>query len=427
MADYDLKTALNNMRGKSFNFALYKGKKDNQVLVTAKPPSTTQVTALEKECGEVTRVAKGICRHVPGEGTEFSTRLAPPPSLLASLTKLFRERGCAKFLPVFVKQLGPNESDEVHEVDSTDAQSGGNVQGQEVPPADLAQQFATLKAELTPLIKAAVAANPPNKDAILQQVSAAMAMEKAGDFAGGIQAFNALRPLLSTTAPQPTTSQTTPPQEPPQPPKTSLNAATLTAAFDRIVPTIKQAVIAHPNQKDALLRPVAAFQAHIKAGQLDEAKQTLGSIATQLKSLGGAGGNNPEAAKAWTLAKEAWRVAIETVDGQLNKLHSAMIATGDADLKIIADKGLPALTDNHKTPVMRVLFEVDQTQGDARKQAAAKGLAAVTAFRTHITSDPRVKVMDEDAPRAFGSPLTIRQSIGAGLDALEGALKPMAA
>jgi len=50
----------------------------------------------------------------------------------------------------------------------------------------------------------------------------------------------------------------------------------------------------------------------------------------------------------WSVAKQVWLDCLETVNGQLDKVRRQMLASGDPDLKIIADRGLPALTDNHK-------------------------------------------------------------------------------
>ena len=133
------------------------------------------------------------------------------------------------------------------------------------------------------------------------------------------------------------------------------------------------------------------------------------------------------AEQAWAKARDAWRNSIEAVDGQIASVREKMLASGNADLKRIADRGLPALTDNHKTPVMRALFEIDGSSGDAKRAAVERALASVAAFRRHVQSDPMIQVLDANSKAAFGVELTIRSLIGSGLGTLDGALQQLAA
>jgi hypothetical protein len=130
---------------------------------------------------------------------------------------------------------------------------------------------------------------------------------------------------------------------------------------------------------------------------------------------------------AWKRARDAWRSAIETVDGQINAVRGKMLASGNDDLKKIADRGLPALTDNHKTPVMRSLVEIDASQGDARRAAAARGRTAVQAFAQHIRGSAMARVLDANSKAAFGVELTIVALVGNALDGLDEALGQLAA
>ena len=129
----------------------------------------------------------------------------------------------------------------------------------------------------------------------------------------------------------------------------------------------------------------------------------------------------------WAAAKQVWLGCLETVDAQLEKVRAQMLATGDPDFKIIADRGLPALTDNHKTPVMKALFELESGAGAARKEAAQKATAAIATFRAHLDSFHLIRALDEHAKTAFGVSLTLRAEIGRGLGALEQALQTLAA
>jgi hypothetical protein len=112
MPDYDLKATLGKMQSKRMNFALFKGEKANQLFITPKPATPTQIAELEKTCGALKRLAKGIC-FLENEHLVFATAGAPAPAWEAILTKILKDHQCAKYLPVGLRQLGPQESDEV--------------------------------------------------------------------------------------------------------------------------------------------------------------------------------------------------------------------------------------------------------------------------------------------------------------------------
>jgi len=130
--------------------------------------------------------------------------------------------------------------------------------------------------------------------------------------------------------------------------------------------------------------------------------------------------------RRWAAARAGWREAIEAVDARIAKVRAQMLSSGNPDLLDIADRGLPALTENHKTPVSVAVIEVADSTGDKRQLSARQAMAAIRAFRAHIDTDPMVKVLDEQSPAAFGVSLDIRADIGRGLAALESALRASA-
>ena len=73
--------------------------------------------------------------------------------------------------------------------------------------------------------------------------------------------------------------------EPPAEKTPAPSAEQLTAALNKLSPAIKQAVADHPSHKEQILRPVAAFQTQLKAGELAQAKESLLQIGGVLKSL----------------------------------------------------------------------------------------------------------------------------------------------
>ncbi len=84
-----------------------------------------------------------------------------------------------------------------------------------------------------------------------------------------------------------------PSSEPPTtvpPPASGPSSDQLVASLNKLSPTIKLAVTNHPDRKADILKPVAAFQSHIKAGDLAAAKECLLQIGALLKSLAAAVG-----------------------------------------------------------------------------------------------------------------------------------------
>lgn len=193
---------------------------------------------------------------------------------------------------------------------------------------------------------------------------------------------------------------------------------------------LKQALI---SAKDTASIAESARTVEAIAKALDAARSTAsagkpGATATSGAAASAGKAGAPAAAEqAWKKARDAWRASIETADGQIEAVRGKMMATGDAEFKRIADIGLPALTGNHKTPVMRALLEIEDSIGDARRKAAEKALASVAAFRKHLETDPMVRVLDTHSKAAFGVELTIRRVVGAGLESLDGALRKMTA
>lgn len=83
-------------------------------------------------------------------------------------------------------------------------------------------------------------------------------------------------------------SAAAPPAAPPTAPpaaEQTLSAQQLTAALNKLSPAIKQALADHPSRKEQIGRPVVDFQAHLKAGELAQAKESLLKIGGLLKSL----------------------------------------------------------------------------------------------------------------------------------------------
>ena len=122
----------------------------------------------------------------------------------------------------------------------------------------------------------------------------------------------------------------------------------------------------------------------------------------------------------WAAIRLTWQTASATVDGQIAALQAALRADGDETLKQIAEFGVNGLTGNFKVPLMAALAEVGSGDPAAIAKAGPKTLGIIQAFRTHLSTDEKVEVCDENP---FGVPVAIRATLGAALAQMEATLQ----
>jgi hypothetical protein len=216
------------------------------------------------------------------------------------------------------------------------------------------------------------------------------------------------------------------------------------AAMNQLSAPIKAAVVANPGRRDEIVGLVGKFQQQAKDKQIEPAKATLLALGKIVKELAGGGAaTTPPTAppptppptskvepatnaspgdftKLWSAAKQAWIDATDTVDAQISKLQSRLLAEDDKTLKGIAEFGLNAVTKNLKVPLIAAIRNVDgatNPEGRAKEVVAAK--KTVVEFQKHIETDEAVLVIDQNP---FEVPVTIRQSMGGALTQLAQAL-----
>ncbi|MBI4692899.1 MAG: hypothetical protein HY749_02670 [Gammaproteobacteria bacterium] len=208
-----------------------------------------------------------------------------------------------------------------------------------------------------------------------------------------------------------------PPPPPPPPPAPRRSATDLTAAMNRLSPALKAAVAANPDRKDELLRPVASFQAQLKADDLEAASRTLVDLATLIKTLGG--GDDSAFRARWAKARAAWMEASDAVDAQIAKLQSALRGQDDVDLHEIAEYGLNGVTGGFKVPLMAAIRDIDD-QGSGDEDAIADLRDIIAGFRGHLESDERIAVCDDNP---FRVAVSIRKTLGDALAEMATALE----
>lgn len=223
-----------------------------------------------------------------------------------------------------------------------------------------------------------------------------------------------------------------PPQAPP-PPKSN-DASRFTARLKALLPAIQKIQATGLPTGNEVKQLVADANAAARQNDFAEANARLDRVEALLKQTppttpgakspptpGVKAKDDPSPVppavhKTLLLAVQAYRAASDTVDAQISALAAALRRETDEDLLEIADKGMNALTGNHKVRLMAALREATSTDPKVLRTVAAKGMPLVKSFRNHISSDERVLVCDENP---FGVTVSIRQTLGGALDGLE--------
>jgi hypothetical protein len=203
-------------------------------------------------------------------------------------------------------------------------------------------------------------------------------------------------------------------------------ATAFTTRLKELLPELQKAKAAKSPAAEEMNLKLSEAQLLARKHDFAQAMKLLEQAdALAKKALAGGGeGDGATASREWEAAKQAWRNASDTVDGQIAQLQTALRNSGDEDYRDIAEFGLNAVTGNFKVPLMASIRTIDSTEGEARKGAAAKAEQIVTRFKHHIDQDEVVMACD-------GNPLdvkvTIRDTLGAALAQMEKALKTVAA
>ncbi len=278
-------------------------------------------------------------------------------------------------------------------------------------PSAEQEEFERRMALLEPGLQEALRLN--RGDAGKLRAAAAFAREKAeiGDFAAALKTLGGLEARVP-------------------PPVSGPSVETLAQTLTNLGASVDRFMAAQPGRKEEILKAVAAMQAQLKGQRAGEAAATLEQIRAILISppprpptSGGPPVSEADFQQQWAAARQVWSDAIAVVDEQLSKVSAQMRASDDPELLQIAELGLPALTNNHKSPVMRALVDVAGTSGEARRKAVAQARTAIGLFRLHVDSYPLLRALDEHSAAAFGVQLSIGKEIGDALKGLEAVLE----
>ncbi|MGE0386808.1 MAG: hypothetical protein AB7Q97_18945 [Gammaproteobacteria bacterium] len=286
------------------------------------------------------------------------------------------------------------------------------VTDQDVPKAPdpealrFAQRLKPIKSDLDRILAASLEVTAEAKKVFAQ----ATAAFKAQDYSTAHEALDRLEPLVRAGAQALAGANT----------GTDDAGVRFNERLKALLPGIKAAA-GTPAGDQARLR---ASEAGVLAKKRDfvQANALLDEVDELLSPAGGEEPLelSPDFDQAWKRAKQQWEIAMETIDGQLEKLRGHLLQAQDADLKGIAEIGLNAITANHRVPLQAALMDIDRSTGPARVKAIDKAQDAIFAFREHIDRDERVDACDDNP---FGVQVTLRAELTKGLTALGRALE----
>jgi len=131
-------------------------------------------------------------------------------------------------------------------------------------------------------------------------------------------------------------------------------------------------------------------------------------------------------AKSWQAARQAWQDANDAVNDQINALRAAVLDRAKADpenvdvLAAIADKGLNAITRDHRVKLMASILELGGGAPAVLRKSGPRALGLITAFESFIAASEEIEVCDGNP---FGVPVSIRATLVPALQGMAAALR----
>ncbi|MCU0878972.1 MAG: hypothetical protein MUF06_14400 [Pirellulaceae bacterium] len=264
-------------------------------------------------------------------------------------------------------------------------------------------------------------------------------------------------PPVAPPPPQSSAPETAPPAPPPPPGTDNANLLNeLVGKMNKLSAAIQSAAAANPARKADLIKPVAAFQAQVKAKDAAGAQESLREVAKVLKELT-SGGTPPVAPPSpqagavppapppptgqqppvpppqaptdkaqesesaedeqeeqasrfrqdWAAARKNLRAAIDDVEAQLATFADALLKSNDPNMEWVAEQGLTQLLGGLRASATTI----DKSAAKSPEKIAKFARPALAELEKRLAS-PQVKACDENK---FGVKVTIRRTIEAAL------------
>jgi len=188
-----------------------------------------------------------------------------------------------------------------------------------------------------------------------------------------------------------------PPTAPP-----AIDAKQLIAAMNKLSPQIQAAAAANPDRKKELVTPVAAFQQHIKAGELDQAKAVLAQLAALLKSLAPPpGGASKVSLVKLGKARLEWIGVRDAALADIRKLQKSIEAEfrDDAEQAQELKAALARLNESIRELEAKLHEELDQVlnaEEAARPSLVGVARKTLTRLTSYLDTDPIMAELDDN-------------------------------
>lgn len=141
----------------------------------------------------------------------------------------------------------------------------------------------------------------------------------------------------------------------------------------------------------------------------------------------GAAAGAHAAPPAWQAARQTWQDANDAVNDQINGLRAALLnrarsGEDDADeyaeaLTEIAEKGLNAITEDHRVKLMAAVMALGDGSPAAVQKSGAGALGLIQAFQSFVEGSEKIAVCDGNP---FGAAVAIRATLVPALQRIGG-------
>ena len=364
--------------------------------------------AIKKTCFGVLSVEETDVRLQP---------VKPLKGMVKQLKKKFRVEGMVKYNPILLAEDGSIlDEDMLPDGDEAEIEEGAGPEQPGAPdpggPATPSLDPALLKRRVAAAATAIKGVpNPDLAKKLAPEVKACAQLLGQGDLPGCDARLTRLEAALTKLAARPETGSDTGPETGPEAGDGGEGQSQQAAKLKKLLlAQVAKLKTRPPAQAAPLALQAREIDAQLKAGDLTGAVAGLKALAAALDA--------PVAQDAAPLSDPAgdpmaiWMAAKEDVDDGISALQSALRGQGHPVLAKIADAGLAGVTDGNQTALMKALFEMKFSSGDARKTAAKALLAQIAAYSTFLKSDPVIELVENNP---FSISVPVKAPLGAAL------------
>lgn len=256
-------------------------------------------------------------------------------------------------------------------------------------------------AEVTPLLKSALAAGGEKAQLAKQEFAAANALAQKSAFAAAVAALERLRAELLPAPPSAPS-----PSEPPSPQDTK---SLLIGRLNALASALKQVLASKSPHTQQIQSHFSKVNALLSGPDWSAAENELATLEALLKTApaaSGAGGQKySPVAPIWKTAHDQLARQFQTLQGRLSKLQ-------DAQLEQIVRVDLARITSKLRIGLQPALDALDDAEGEARSAAVGRLQPLLDRYHKLIDADPVLAMLDDNP---FGVQVNARATLGKAL------------